>query len=254
MPALNAAPTLARHVGRSRATASTTSSSWTTGRATPPSSWRGRYDIDLIWHPTRVGYGGNQKTCYLEALQRGADVVVMLHPDGQYDPALIPKLCEPILTGEADLVLGSRLLEPGPRARAGCPSTSASRTASSRASRTASWARSSRRRTRATARTRAGSCSPSRSCATRIDFAFDSELLMQAVHFGFPIAEVPGAYALLQRGVVGRAAGGRGLRGEDALGRRPADPAPGGIVRSRKFTAERDSSTTVKPPSSAATG
>ena len=48
--------------------------------------------VRLIWHPHNVGYGGNQKTCYLEALQREADVVVMLHPDGQYEPTLIPKL------------------------------------------------------------------------------------------------------------------------------------------------------------------
>src|ERR1022692_531548 len=48
--------------------------------------------VHLIWHPHNVGYGGNQKTCYLEALQRGADVVVMLHPDGQYEPSLIPSM------------------------------------------------------------------------------------------------------------------------------------------------------------------
>src|SRR5204862_1149870 len=73
--------------------------------------------IRLIWHPHNVGYGGNQKTCYLEALQRDADVVVMLHPDGQYEPTLIPAMVRPILAGEADLVLGSRFLEPGgPRA------------------------------------------------------------------------------------------------------------------------------------------
>ena len=85
--------------------------------------------VHVIWHPHNVGYGGNQKTCYLEALQRDADVVVMLHPDGQYEPALIPKLVAPIVDGEADLVLGSRLAEPGhgPR-RAGCRSTSSSPT------------------------------------------------------------------------------------------------------------------------------
>ena len=69
--------------------------------------------LHVVWHPHNVGYGGNQKTCYLEALQRGADVVVMLHPDGQYEPELIPKLVEPIVAGEADIVLGSRMLEPG---------------------------------------------------------------------------------------------------------------------------------------------
>jgi glycosyltransferase involved in cell wall biosynthesis len=77
-----------------------------------------RLPIHTIWHPHNVGYGANQKTCYLEALQRDADVVVMLHPDGQYEPGLVPKLVQPILDGEADLVLGSRLAVPG-MARAG---------------------------------------------------------------------------------------------------------------------------------------
>src|SRR5436190_13483457 len=77
--------------------------------------------VHLVWHPHNVGYGGNQKTCYLEALQRGADVVVMLHPDGQYDPALIPRMVEPILRGEADMVLGSRLAEPGAWKAGGMP-------------------------------------------------------------------------------------------------------------------------------------
>src|ERR687886_434058 len=55
-----------------------------------------RIPVHVIWHPHNVGYGGNQKTCYLEALQQGADVVVMLHPDGQYEPTLIPRLVDPI--------------------------------------------------------------------------------------------------------------------------------------------------------------
>jgi len=74
-----------------------------------------------VWHPHQVGYGGNQKTCYLEALQRDADVVVMLHPDGQYEPSLIPRLVAPVLRGEADLVLGSRLAEPGAARAGGMP-------------------------------------------------------------------------------------------------------------------------------------
>jgi glycosyltransferase involved in cell wall biosynthesis len=74
--------------------------------------------IRTIGLPHNVGYGGNQKTCYLEALRLGAEVVVMLHPDGQYDPAVIPDLIGPIENGEADLVLGSRMLVPG-AARAG---------------------------------------------------------------------------------------------------------------------------------------
>ena len=74
--------------------------------------------IRTIGLPHNVGYGGNQKTCYLEALRLGAEVIVMLHPDGQYDPALLPTLVAPILAGEADMVLGSRMLVPG-AARAG---------------------------------------------------------------------------------------------------------------------------------------
>ena len=77
--------------------------------------------IQVIPLPHNVGYGGNQKVCYLEALRRGADVVVMLHPDGQYDPAVIPALIGPILAGEADLVLGSRLLVPGTARAGGMP-------------------------------------------------------------------------------------------------------------------------------------
>src|SRR5215217_5000637 len=77
--------------------------------------------VHVVWHPHQVGYGGNQKTCYLQALQHDADVVVMLHPDGQYEPELIPRMVEPILRGEADLVLGSRLLLPGAALEAGMP-------------------------------------------------------------------------------------------------------------------------------------
>src|SRR5947209_11546488 len=80
-----------------------------------------RLPVHLIWHPHNVGYGGNQKTCYLEALQRGADVVVMLHPDGQYEPSLIPRMVSPIIAGEADMVLGSRLAIPGAWKASGMP-------------------------------------------------------------------------------------------------------------------------------------
>src|SRR3954451_7497821 len=77
--------------------------------------------LNVVWHPHNVGYGGNQKTCYLQALQHDADVVVMLHPDGQYEPLLIPHLVAPIVSGEADLVLGSRLAEPGKALQGGMP-------------------------------------------------------------------------------------------------------------------------------------
>ena len=61
-------------------------------------------------HPTNRGYGGNQKTCYRESLKLGADIVVMLHPDHQYDATMIPLLTRPLLNHEADAVFGSRML------------------------------------------------------------------------------------------------------------------------------------------------
>ena len=69
-----------------------------------------RLGLDVVVHPQNRGYGGNQKTCYREALAAGADVVVMVHPDYQYDPTRIPAVIAPILEGRADMVLGSRFL------------------------------------------------------------------------------------------------------------------------------------------------
>src|SRR5450759_1107185 len=69
-----------------------------------------RLGLDVIVHRQNQGYGGNQKTCYDAALAAGAQVVVMLHPDYQYDATRIPALIEPILAGRTDLMLGSRFL------------------------------------------------------------------------------------------------------------------------------------------------
>ena len=64
--------------------------------------------IEVHVHEVNRGYGGNQKTCYTEALRAGADVVVLLHPDYQYDPKAVPLLIAPILAGDADMTFGSR--------------------------------------------------------------------------------------------------------------------------------------------------
>jgi glycosyltransferase involved in cell wall biosynthesis len=64
--------------------------------------------IHTIEHSENRGYGGNQKTCYDTALAHGADVVVLLHPDYQYDPKMVGDLVAPILEGEADFTFGSR--------------------------------------------------------------------------------------------------------------------------------------------------
>jgi len=69
-----------------------------------------RLGLDVIIHRQNLGYGGNQKTCYDAALADGADAVIMLHPDYQYDATRIPALVGPILDGEKDLMLGSRFL------------------------------------------------------------------------------------------------------------------------------------------------
>lgn len=60
-------------------------------------------------HPKNLGYGGNQKTCYWEALKSKPDIVVMVHPDYQYDATLIPDLVKPIIDGRFDIMLGSRI-------------------------------------------------------------------------------------------------------------------------------------------------
>ncbi len=66
--------------------------------------------LEIFVHNANYGYGANQKTCYREALKAGADIVVMVHPDYQYDPRLLPEMVRPIEEGRADVVLGSRLL------------------------------------------------------------------------------------------------------------------------------------------------
>ncbi|NIR49216.1 glycosyltransferase family 2 protein [candidate division KSB1 bacterium] len=78
-------------------------------------------NITLFRHPQNLGYGGNQKTCYDEALKIGAEIVVMLHPDGQYDPTLLAEIVKPIQQETADLVLGSRMLLKGQALRGGMP-------------------------------------------------------------------------------------------------------------------------------------
>ena len=69
--------------------------------------------LTVYEHKQNRGYGGNQKTCYARALERGAHIVIMVHPDYQYDPKIIPQMIEPIARGEADAVFGSRMMKGG---------------------------------------------------------------------------------------------------------------------------------------------
>ncbi|HEX7243967.1 MAG TPA: glycosyltransferase family 2 protein [Solirubrobacterales bacterium] len=148
-------------------------------------------DTRVVWHPHNAGYGANQKTCYLDVLQRDAEIVVMLHPDGQYEPRLIPDLIRPILAGDADMVLGSRMAVPGAARENGMPRYKIV---------------ANRLLTRAENRVM-GTCLSDLHTGYRAysrdfllgipflrnasDFSFDSEILMQASAFGFRIAEVP---------------------------------------------------------------
>jgi glycosyltransferase involved in cell wall biosynthesis len=66
--------------------------------------------LEPIRHEMNLGYGGNQKTCYRRALDLGADIIVMVHPDYQYSPRLVPAMASMIAYGEYDMVLGSRIL------------------------------------------------------------------------------------------------------------------------------------------------
>ena len=117
MPAFNAARTLERTVREipmdlvdDIVVTDDASSDGTVAEAT-------RLGLHTLVHEKNRGYGGNQKTCYQEALRLGADVVVMLHPDYQYTPALLPSMIGLLTDGPFDVVLASRIL--GGRALAG---------------------------------------------------------------------------------------------------------------------------------------
>lgn len=151
-----------------------------------------RLGLDVKVHMQNKGYGGNQKTCYMEALSAGADIVVMVHPDNQYDATRIPTMIRPILEGKADLVLGSRLLEGREAAlRGGMPiwkyisnrflTTVENLALGTRLSEAHTGFRAYSRRLLSTIPFLLNSD----------DFVFDSEVIAQTVAFGFKIAEVP---------------------------------------------------------------
>src|SRR3989454_64850 len=146
--------------------------------------------LSVVIHIQNRGYGGNQKTCYLEALKLGADIVVMLHPDHQYDSRLIPQLVGPIIDKRADMVIGSRILN-GMALQGGMPWW---KFVSNRVLTIAENLIYGTRLTDAHTGFRAFS----RSLLTKVpfllnsdDFVFDSQMIAQAVRFGFAIAEIP---------------------------------------------------------------
>jgi glycosyltransferase involved in cell wall biosynthesis len=147
--------------------------------------------LTVIEHETNKGYGGNQKTCYTEALKRGADVVVMIHPDYQYDSRVIPVATEIIRLGICDVMLGSRIRSRDEVLEGGMPLYkyvanrflttvenvalgqnlgdfhSGFRAYKREVLETIPWERNSD------------------------DFIFDTQFLAQSVHFGFKLGDIP---------------------------------------------------------------
>jgi glycosyltransferase involved in cell wall biosynthesis len=146
--------------------------------------------LSVVIHIQNRGYGGNQKTCYIEALKEGADVVVMLHPDHQYDSKLVPELVAPIIAGNADMVMGSRILNR--RALAGgMPIWKYV------ANRALTYIENLIFKTDLTD-CHSGFRAYSRKFLTTVpfllnsdDFVFDSQMIAQAAHCGFKIGEIP---------------------------------------------------------------
>jgi glycosyltransferase involved in cell wall biosynthesis len=147
--------------------------------------------LTVIVHPKNTGYGGNQKTCYREALARGADVVVMIHPDYQYDSRVIPQAVAFIELGICDVVLGSRVRARAEALAGGMPV----------------WKYIANRCLTLTENFALGQNLGDFHSGFRVyrrsvleqipfernsdDFVFDTQFLVQAVHFGFRLGDVP---------------------------------------------------------------
>lgn len=142
-------------------------------------------------HPRNRGYGGNQKTCYTRAIEHGADVVVLLHPDYQYDPTAVPLLVAPILAGKADMTFGSRFAGLGDPRKGGMP------TYRYIGNRLTTIIQNMILGSHFT-EFHSGMRAYTRECLETIpfmtytdDFAFDAQFLIDAVTYGLRVVEVP---------------------------------------------------------------
>ena len=150
-----------------------------------------RLGIDVIRHETNTGYGGNQKTCYQAALERGADVIVMVHPDYQYDSRMVTVMAEIIRLGTCDIVLGNRIRTRHETLAGGMPRWKYFLNRSSTLWENFVLGQS-------LGDFHSGFRAYSREALERIpfqlnsdDFAFDQELLIQASHFNLKLGDVP---------------------------------------------------------------
>ena len=173
-------------------------------------------NLKLFLHDRNYGYGANQKTCYTEALKAGADIVVMVHPDYQYDPRLLPEIIQPIQDGAADVVLGSRL-KSGSALSGGMPW----------------WKYVSNRFLTGVenyvfglqlSEYHTGYRAYRREVLETVNFAlnadkfiFDQEIMAQVVEAGLPHRRGAGADALLRRGLVGELPRQHALRARHPL-------------------------------------
>jgi glycosyltransferase involved in cell wall biosynthesis len=145
--------------------------------------------LETIVHQRNRGYGGNQKTCYRRALELGADVVVMLHPDYQYTPKLVVAMASLVALGQYDIVLGSRILV-GSALKGGMPKY---KYVSNRVlTLLQNWIIGLK-----LSEYHTGYRAFSRDVLTSLpleensdDFVFDNQMLVQAVSFGFSIGEI----------------------------------------------------------------
>jgi glycosyltransferase involved in cell wall biosynthesis len=146
--------------------------------------------IATIVHDKNRGYGGNQKTCYSAALSRGADIVVMVHPDYQYSPKLVTPMASMIASGHFDAVLGSRILGKGAVRQGGMP---VYKYVANRALTLVENIMLGVKLSEFHTGLRAWSrklleALPLMSCSD--DFVFDNQMLAQAIYFGFQIGEI----------------------------------------------------------------
>lgn len=145
--------------------------------------------LHVMRHEANRGYGGNQKTCYTAALERGADIVIMLHPDYQYSPKLVAAMASMIASGHYDAVMASRILGKGALA-GGMPLY---KYIANRALTFAENILLGQKLSEYHTGYRAWSKAvleklPLLACSD--DFVFDNQMIAQAVHFGFPMGEI----------------------------------------------------------------